>query len=192
MQICNLTYARLQGLGSLIEHFQNSKVLNHKDKKYQPIIREFSSIDTLIQHQKASTSVEMSWAWSFFNGSSKSGGTGTPIEVDGFLFGEIKHNVVFMAVRIFLLWAIRRGIAPKSSRSNRRQASSSLSAQNQSLSTGRKGGSRAINIITFSRTSKPTATGSASRSTSPSLTQRRSTRNQSVLFETLRRYDILR
>jgi hypothetical protein len=31
------------------------------------------------------------------------GETGTPIEVNGFLFGEIKHNVVFTAVRIFLL-----------------------------------------------------------------------------------------
>lgn len=52
MKICNLTYARLQGLNSLIEHFQNSKVLNNKDKKYQPIIKEFSKIDHLIKEQK--------------------------------------------------------------------------------------------------------------------------------------------
>jgi len=50
-----LTYARLQGLSSLIDHFQNSKVLNNKDKKYQPIIREMSSIDSLIQLQKATS-----------------------------------------------------------------------------------------------------------------------------------------
>ena len=60
LKICSLTYARLQGLGSLIEHFQNSKVLNHKEKKYQPIIRQFSSIDSLIELQKAN------WEeWSF-------------------------------------------------------------------------------------------------------------------------------
>ena len=33
-----LTYARLQGLESLIDHFQNSKVLNQKDKKYPILI----------------------------------------------------------------------------------------------------------------------------------------------------------
>jgi hypothetical protein len=53
MQICTLTYARLQGLHSLIEHFQNSKVLNHKDKKYQPIIREYASIEHLLRKQRA-------------------------------------------------------------------------------------------------------------------------------------------
>jgi len=51
IQICVLTYARLQGLSSLIEHFQNSKVLNHKDKRYQPIIK-CKKIETLIQQQK--------------------------------------------------------------------------------------------------------------------------------------------
>lgn len=50
-KICVLTYARLQGLSSLIEHFQNSKVLNHKDKRYQPIIK-CKKIETLIQQQK--------------------------------------------------------------------------------------------------------------------------------------------
>jgi hypothetical protein len=39
MQICSLTYARLQGLTQLIEHFENSKVLNQKEKKYRPIIK---------------------------------------------------------------------------------------------------------------------------------------------------------
>ena len=29
-QICDLKYAQLQGLDKLIEHFQYSKVLNHK------------------------------------------------------------------------------------------------------------------------------------------------------------------
>lgn len=49
-QICNITYARLQGLNNLIEHFENSKV--QKDKKYRPIIREFASIEHLIKSQQ--------------------------------------------------------------------------------------------------------------------------------------------
>jgi hypothetical protein len=49
-QICNLTYARLQGLNNLIEHFENSKV--QKDKKYRPIIREFAQISHLIKSQQ--------------------------------------------------------------------------------------------------------------------------------------------
>ena len=53
MQICNLTYARLQGINSLIEHFQNSKVLNHKEKKYQPIIKRLNQqIHNLIKEQQ--------------------------------------------------------------------------------------------------------------------------------------------
>lgn len=39
IQICSLTYARLQGLSELIEHFSNSKVLNQKEKKFRPIIK---------------------------------------------------------------------------------------------------------------------------------------------------------
>jgi hypothetical protein len=49
-QICNLTYARLQGLNNLIEHFENSKV--QKDKKYRPIIREYAHVDHLIKSQQ--------------------------------------------------------------------------------------------------------------------------------------------
>lgn len=49
-KICNITYARLQGLNNLIEHFENSKV--QKDKKYRPIIREFASIEHLIKSQQ--------------------------------------------------------------------------------------------------------------------------------------------
>ena len=56
IQICFLTYARLQGLESLIDHFQNSKVLNHKDKRYQPIIKDIKGcikkIENLIKQQK--------------------------------------------------------------------------------------------------------------------------------------------
>jgi hypothetical protein len=50
IQICNLTYARLQGLNNLIEHFENSKV--QKDKKYRPIIREYAHVDHLIKSQQ--------------------------------------------------------------------------------------------------------------------------------------------
>lgn len=59
-----MTYARLQGLSSLIEHFQNSKVLNHKDKRYQPIIkniRECKKIETLIKQQKSEQSSVNAW-----------------------------------------------------------------------------------------------------------------------------------
>lgn len=52
IQICNLTYARLQGLSSLIEHFENSKVLNAKEKRYRPIIKSTVKIETLIKNQK--------------------------------------------------------------------------------------------------------------------------------------------
>jgi RNA recognition motif-containing protein len=54
IKICNLTYARLQGIASLIEHFQNSKVLNHKEKKYQPIIKKIlnQQISNLIKEQQ--------------------------------------------------------------------------------------------------------------------------------------------
>lgn len=52
IQICHLTYARLQGLSNLIEHFENSKVLYQRDKKYRPIIRKFEKIDDLIKTQK--------------------------------------------------------------------------------------------------------------------------------------------
>jgi hypothetical protein len=45
-----LTYARLQGLDNLIEHFENSKV--QKDKKYRPIIREFAHVQHLIKSQQ--------------------------------------------------------------------------------------------------------------------------------------------
>ncbi len=52
MQICILTYARLQGLNSLIDHFENSKVLNSKDKKYRPIIKPNAKIHNLIRTQQ--------------------------------------------------------------------------------------------------------------------------------------------
>jgi hypothetical protein len=47
-----LTYARLQGLNSLIDHFENSKVLNSKDKKYRPIIKPNAKIHNLIRTQQ--------------------------------------------------------------------------------------------------------------------------------------------
>lgn len=34
-----MTYGRLQGLDNLIEHFENSKIMNQKEKKYRPIIK---------------------------------------------------------------------------------------------------------------------------------------------------------
>jgi hypothetical protein len=48
IKICVLTYARLQGRQSLIEHFHNSKVLNQKDKKFRPIIRDLSKLSDLL------------------------------------------------------------------------------------------------------------------------------------------------
>jgi hypothetical protein len=47
-----LTYGRLQGINSLIDHFQHSKVLNHKEKKYQPIIKKLPEIHHLIKKQQ--------------------------------------------------------------------------------------------------------------------------------------------
>ena len=52
IKICILTYARLQGLNSLIEHFMNSKVLNSKEKKYRPIIKTTAKINNLIKTQQ--------------------------------------------------------------------------------------------------------------------------------------------
>jgi hypothetical protein len=43
-----LTYARLQGRQSLIEHFYNSKVLNQKEKRYRPIIKDFAQLSDLL------------------------------------------------------------------------------------------------------------------------------------------------
>lgn len=51
-QICALTYARLQGLNQLIEHFENSKVLNQKEKKYRPIIK-LDKIQKIVMEQQA-------------------------------------------------------------------------------------------------------------------------------------------
>jgi len=50
-KICSLKYGRLQGLGELIEHFENSKVLNVKEKKYRPIIK-YDKIYELVKNQK--------------------------------------------------------------------------------------------------------------------------------------------
>jgi sulfur transfer protein SufE len=47
-----LTYARLQGRNSLIEHFHNSKVLNQKEKRYRPIIKEMSKLSELLENQR--------------------------------------------------------------------------------------------------------------------------------------------
>ena len=46
-----LTYARLQGLHQLIDHFENSKVLNQKEKKYRPIIK-FDKIHQIVHNQQ--------------------------------------------------------------------------------------------------------------------------------------------
>lgn len=54
MQICALTYARLQGRNSLIEHFHNSKVLNQKEKRFRPIIKEMSKLSDLLENQRRS------------------------------------------------------------------------------------------------------------------------------------------
>lgn len=37
-KICALTYARIQGKMSLIQHFENSSVMHHSDQKVKPII----------------------------------------------------------------------------------------------------------------------------------------------------------
>lgn len=52
IKICALTYARLQGLNQLIEHFENSKVLNQKEKKYRPIIK-LDKIQKMVLEQQA-------------------------------------------------------------------------------------------------------------------------------------------
>lgn len=39
-KICELSYARIQGLESLEEHFHSSKVLNQKGKNYRPIFKD--------------------------------------------------------------------------------------------------------------------------------------------------------
>lgn len=49
-----LTYARLQGRQSLIEHFYNSKVLNQKEKRYRPIIKDFTQLTSLLERQRQS------------------------------------------------------------------------------------------------------------------------------------------
>lgn len=54
MQICALTYARLQGLNQLIEHFENSKVF--KDKKYRPIIKYDKIQQIVLAQQRKSIS----------------------------------------------------------------------------------------------------------------------------------------
>jgi len=42
----------LQGRNSLIEHFHNSKVLNQKEKRYRPIIKDFSQLSDLLERQR--------------------------------------------------------------------------------------------------------------------------------------------
>jgi hypothetical protein len=37
-KICALAYARIQGLQELVQHFQNSSVINQEDNKVKPII----------------------------------------------------------------------------------------------------------------------------------------------------------
>jgi sulfur transfer protein SufE len=46
-----LTYARLQGRNSLIEHFHNSKVLNQKEKRYRPIIK-MGGLEEMLEMQR--------------------------------------------------------------------------------------------------------------------------------------------
>jgi hypothetical protein len=43
----------LQGRQSLIEHFHNSKVLNQKDKKFRPIIRNLGGLNALLEKQRS-------------------------------------------------------------------------------------------------------------------------------------------
>jgi RNA recognition motif 2 len=37
-KICELAYGRIQGLEGLVDHFQNSSVLNQEDNKVKPVI----------------------------------------------------------------------------------------------------------------------------------------------------------
>jgi hypothetical protein len=37
-KVCALAYARIQGLQDLVQHFQNSSVINQEDNKVKPVI----------------------------------------------------------------------------------------------------------------------------------------------------------
>jgi len=37
-KICAIAYARIQGLNELVQHFQNSSVINQDDNKVKPVI----------------------------------------------------------------------------------------------------------------------------------------------------------
>jgi hypothetical protein len=37
-KICELAYGRIQGLRGLVQHFQNSSVINQVDSKVKPVI----------------------------------------------------------------------------------------------------------------------------------------------------------
>jgi hypothetical protein len=54
-KICELTYARLQGRASLVDHFHTSKVFNQKGKNYRPIFKDFSEIKEIIAKQKSNS-----------------------------------------------------------------------------------------------------------------------------------------
>jgi len=37
-KVCALAYGRIQGFSELVEHFQNSSVINQEDNKVKPVI----------------------------------------------------------------------------------------------------------------------------------------------------------
>jgi len=53
-KICEIKYARIQGLEALIDHFQYSSVMNQQDKKLKPYIPQNSKekIEELVERQK--------------------------------------------------------------------------------------------------------------------------------------------
>jgi len=62
-KICEIKYARIQGRDNLIQHFEYSSVMNQADKKLKPVIlpkMDFSTIDALVQQQKAKAGIPSS------------------------------------------------------------------------------------------------------------------------------------
>jgi len=73
-KICKLKYGRIQGLNSLIQHFEASSVMNQQDKKLKPLIltknsknssknsnnmfpkQNFQNIEQLVRQQKMTLS----------------------------------------------------------------------------------------------------------------------------------------
>ena len=54
-QICEIRYARLQGRLALIDHFHDSKVLNEREKKFRPIIKDPQALLRILDGQKKTT-----------------------------------------------------------------------------------------------------------------------------------------